>query len=417
MKCIICRNDTPENGFSDEHVIPDGIGGLYHIYNVCKQCNSYLGGNVDSKLVNHYFTSFMRFNENIKGKTGKIPNPFDGTHKLENDDETKIKIVLDSDGMLIPYLLPKVNKKYSGNKIAIELHLDSLDQHKQNEMLSKILKREKISENSHNTIIKNEPIVHKFKPTIIIEKSVDTKEFKIGLLKIAYEFAVDSVKEYFDDTKAIEISEFLLNPDYNQIDKYFIGNGLEKDVIKPLELIFDLEKKRHLLFLMYTNDCGFVCLISLYNLFNIVVKLSEEEYIKDNVLIVSNNLEDNTLEVLNIFEVYKKISKETFRFNWHIPNQEDYNNFISLESSQMLHYYKIGDNLQFYDESYLVKYNGLDDLINHYINRNQFNTLGDELHPIHVLKLQEILYLKILPINKYFQITGLVAESSIQYKY
>ena len=83
MKCIICRKEIGQDILSDEHVIPDSIGGYYHIYNVCKECNSYLGSEIDSKLVNHYLALFMRYSEGIKGKTGKIPNPFDGTHCLK----------------------------------------------------------------------------------------------------------------------------------------------------------------------------------------------------------------------------------------------------------------------------------------------------------------------------------------------
>ena len=56
--CIICREN--KDNLSDEHVIPDAIGGYYHIYTVCKECNSKLGQNIDSKLVKHPFTSFMR---------------------------------------------------------------------------------------------------------------------------------------------------------------------------------------------------------------------------------------------------------------------------------------------------------------------------------------------------------------------
>jgi len=57
--CIICRKET--NDFSDEHVIPDSLGGYYHIYSVCKTCNSDLGSNVDSDLVNHKFSDFQRY--------------------------------------------------------------------------------------------------------------------------------------------------------------------------------------------------------------------------------------------------------------------------------------------------------------------------------------------------------------------
>ena len=45
--CIICWQ--PQCEFSDEHVIPEALGGYYHIRNVCKKCNSHLGSHVDAK--------------------------------------------------------------------------------------------------------------------------------------------------------------------------------------------------------------------------------------------------------------------------------------------------------------------------------------------------------------------------------
>lgn len=68
-KCIICRQ--PTTSFSDEHVIPDAIGGYYHIYSVCKECNSDMGSLVDSKLTNHKFMEFQRRLYGLKGKPAK----------------------------------------------------------------------------------------------------------------------------------------------------------------------------------------------------------------------------------------------------------------------------------------------------------------------------------------------------------
>ena len=47
--CIICHSDDVE--LTDEHVIPDALGGCYHVKNVCKSCNSILGRTVDINLI------------------------------------------------------------------------------------------------------------------------------------------------------------------------------------------------------------------------------------------------------------------------------------------------------------------------------------------------------------------------------
>ena len=69
--CIICHQDNQE--LSDEHVIPEAIGGYYHIYNVCKDCNSKLGDHVDKLLLNHWFIKAARDEKGFKGYKGYIP--------------------------------------------------------------------------------------------------------------------------------------------------------------------------------------------------------------------------------------------------------------------------------------------------------------------------------------------------------
>lgn len=64
--CIICHRDGVD--LSDEHVIPDAIGGYYHIYNVCKKCNSNLGDHVDIHLLKQWMIIGARNNKRLVGK-------------------------------------------------------------------------------------------------------------------------------------------------------------------------------------------------------------------------------------------------------------------------------------------------------------------------------------------------------------
>lgn len=55
----------------------------------------------------------------------------------------------------------------------------------------------------------------------------------MGLLKIAYEFATDTIKKYFlKDVKSKTISNLLYNADFYRLDnhKIFIGDGLQNGV-------------------------------------------------------------------------------------------------------------------------------------------------------------------------------------------
>jgi hypothetical protein len=64
-------------------------------------------------------------------------------------------------------------------------------------------------------------------------------------LKIAYEFAVDSINGNFHDKTAIKIkyySKVILKLQQN----LNIGDGLNEEIIKPFEPYIDMERNRHL---------------------------------------------------------------------------------------------------------------------------------------------------------------------------
>ena len=401
-KCIICRKEKEHKEFSDEHVIPDSIGGYYHIYTVCKTCNSEMGSKVDSKLVNHYFTSFFRYELNIKGKTGDIPNPFSGTHILENDKETKIKLLLDENGIAKPYLLQKIKITTKGNIKRIDITVDKNDKDSIPDIIKKIQKREKINQDTQiNT--EEEPSFIEFIPNIKMQKQLDIREFKIALLKIAYEYAVDSIDGYFEDAQAKIISKFLLETDFNKIDNFFIGSGFEKEIIKPLENLFDFEKKRYLLILMNYESLGLICFISLHKLFNIVVKLSENIFFKDNMLIGINDLDKKTFKKTNIFELSnEKYSPEMRTFQYFFDNQQDYSFFLKLQSSKEFEYYTGDSNFPLYNEFFKIKYKNIDCLIEEYMTKGNLKYFVDGINPKILIELKEKLYRKFIDTDKFF---------------
>lgn len=416
-KCIICRKEKEHKEFSDEHVIPDSIGGYYHIYTVCKTCNSEMGSKVDSKLVNHYFTSFFRYELNIKGKTGDIPNPFSGTHILENDKETKIKLLLDENGIAKPYLLPKIKITTKGNIKRIDITVDKNDKDSIPDIIKKIQKREKINQDTQiNT--EEEPSFIEFIPNIKMQKQLDIREFKIALLKIAYEYAVDSIDGYFEDAQAKIISKFLLETDFNKIDNFFIGSGFEKEIIKPLENLFDFEKKRHLLILMNYESLGLICFISLHKLFNIVVKLSENIFFKDNMLIGINDLDKKTFKKTNIFELSnEKYSPEMRTFQYFFDNQQNYSFFLELQSSKEFEYYTGDSNFPLYNEFFKIKYKNIDCLIEEYMTKGNLKYFVDGINPKILIELKEKLYRKFIDTDKFFQVVAIKIEKNLLEKF
>ncbi|WP_154988450.1 HNH endonuclease [Klebsiella grimontii] len=302
-KCIICRREKDK--MSDEHVIPESLGGYYHIFNVCTDCNSELGSKVDTHLINSKFGEFYRSTYSLKGKTGKIPNPFDGTFIGAEDPNRKLKILRLSNGDFEPQLLPyiKIEKSESGviNRILIEV--DESEKDRQSKLVKTILDRNGLKESDIRKITSGTVInQHQHK----ITWSMDPNKINLGALKIAYEFAVDSIPRYFEDKMAIQISQVLFNADANKAKKYiFIGNGFDERIVAPFESIFDIEKNKHYLMLL-NHDKKLFCLIRINCVYTIGIKLSNSTYFEfESSIIGINDVDNRTFNKLTLQEAFE----------------------------------------------------------------------------------------------------------------
>ena len=208
--------------------------------------------------MNHIFSKFQRNNLSLKGKNGKIPNPFDGTHTVTNDNNRKARIELDDSGMPLIKLLPDVKVQEKENKTMIQISIDKNGNEKEELLLKKVLKRNNIKSDTHQITLSKD--IYEFKPVIQMQTELDIRDFKIGLLKIAYEFAVDQLPSYFEDLKAIEISEVLYKASYEEVEKFTAGTGFEKDMIEPFKDFFDFESKKHYLILL-GGETGLFCVM------------------------------------------------------------------------------------------------------------------------------------------------------------
>ncbi|HHB9693154.1 TPA: HNH endonuclease [Vibrio parahaemolyticus] len=319
MVCIICRKS--KNDMSDEHVIPDSMKGFYHIYSVCKGCNSLLGDRVDSPLVNHKLTELYRFSREVAGKSGRIPNPFSGIFFQEGNQDTKFRVDVDDKNELRVKSLPTVNIKKNGDDIeSIEVSLDSDDEHKIDGILEKLAKRHGLPANSiiagdKKSVLSTEGIKGQWK--------IDTLKFKIGLLKIAYEFAVDTIDGYFDDPDAIDISTILKAANYKRAEEYVkIGNGLQPEVFEPYENYLDLSSEKHYLVLS-PSQFGLICLVKLHDLFAVGVVLSSRNYLDNFSTIVGiNDINKRTFNKMTLEEVVKQChGPEHTRFGYYFDTE------------------------------------------------------------------------------------------------
>ncbi|WP_301271060.1 HNH endonuclease [Halomonas sp. Y3] len=285
MLCIICREDKED--MSDEHVIPDSLGGFYHIFNVCKTCNSKMGEKVDSHLVNHKLTDLYRFAQELEGKSGSLPNPFAGTFVEEGNPEVKARVEVNKEGKLEVLYHPVIKLKEDAGVVqSIEIAVDSKDEGKIDGILNKIIKRKGISESA---IVKGERRCEIRTGGVGGRWEIDILKFKIGLLKIAYEFAVDSIPDYFLDADAIKISKILENADYEGVKEYVkIGSGLQPEIFEPFAGYLDLSSKKHYLILTSAESC-LLCLVKLHEVFSIGVVLSKRKFLGFTETIIGVN--------------------------------------------------------------------------------------------------------------------------------
>jgi hypothetical protein len=107
MKCIFCLEEKPS---SDEHVIPESVGGNIHLKEVCIGCNGELSRLVDAPFANSPVIELARHNHSIGGKRNKVPFPFRdvgvtesglrvGVNRdFENHVKRDFKVIIDENG-------------------------------------------------------------------------------------------------------------------------------------------------------------------------------------------------------------------------------------------------------------------------------------------------------------------------------
>ena len=346
--CIICRKQKTE--FSDEHVIPDSLGGYYHIYNVCKQCNSDMGSNVDSELVNHKFSNFQRYLMGIKGKYGKIPNPFSGTHSFTENSDQKVQVRLDDDRKIVPYIIPRVHQnKNNGVVDSVNIVVDATDENKIDGIIKKTAKRIDVP---YEIISVGEKIVQSNPcPEIHIPLSIDLHYFKLGMLKIAYEFAIDSIPAYYDDSMAIDISKVIHAANHERSTDFVkIGNGFRHEIPQPYEGLLNLESEKHYLILVQAGE-HLICFVKLHKLFSIGIILSDNCYLDDNLIVGINDIKNKSFYKLDGFELIEKThSKPKLRFQYWFKDQESADKFLSFENNSDFDFYKEGDEIPFFNK-------------------------------------------------------------------
>lgn len=263
--CIMCHQNCVE--LSDEHVIPKSIGGYYHIYNVCKKCNSSLGAKIDPLLVDSPLLRIIRYTKKLVGHGGKnsYPQPFS---KPENaSDGTSYYISEDEHGRLHPHVCTNVkcHRAEDGSLESFTLTLDAENEHKREDIIKKICERNNIQDCRLEIV--DEKRTREF-PTLRYRFEFSATEFILGMLKIAYEFTCDCIPEYEYSEGGQLLSRILIEANPESLDKVVvismkIAEEMMRRVWDPL-IDFSSTTDRHYLFLGQSQD-GIYCIVNLFN--------------------------------------------------------------------------------------------------------------------------------------------------------
>lgn len=273
-KCAICHQTDVR--YSNEHVIPKALGGRYvRQQMVCVECNSELGRRVDDALVNHSLSKMFRLVHGLAGKAKNPPSPFAGEHSLWSDPTQKMRIDVGEGGLLVPYFITQVRQvKLGGGRVDVSISVDSTDEGRLEPIVRKIANR--LGGSGEEALAAVERTVVQSDSEVRVNLAIDTRNYKIGLLKIAYEFAVDRISRYMGCRDAKEIARILRGGLFEEVERYVnIGSGLDRSIMGPFSRFLGYDGVKHYL-VLFSSDVGVLCFVHLHNLFTVGVTLSRE---------------------------------------------------------------------------------------------------------------------------------------------
>lgn len=313
--CIICHRKGVKA--SDEHIIPKSLGGYAHSWKVCKDCNSKFGSAVDIKLINHYMIAWERYFHQLKGESNTaVKSPLEGTFKGKDGEPYK---VVEDKGVMTPHMLrPVFNLSPDGKHLSMAVDPATKNPER---ILEKYCKDNGIDYDP--TQVTTSKVKEVKSPWLTINTTIDLSSFRMGILKIAYEFTAELIPDYLDDAEAVKIADILEHACYDRIDDVvFGGNGIS-DIFPMIfkDVIDFANNKRH--YLLLTNVGGkMCCFVKLFNVFCLGIKMSDKPYsmAEDNIILV-NDFGKQQIDLFTLEELITKVTHfndTTYHFmgNW-----------------------------------------------------------------------------------------------------
>ena len=127
-------------------------------------------------------------------------------------------------------------------------------------------------------------------PEVRMQFTIDIKNYKIGLLKIAYEFAADRIEGYIDDPIAKLYASILHEGNPDRLDEvFFEGDAINNASLNIMESIIDNSNtNRHILLLANIHN-KLYCIVKLFDKFCQMIRMSDSSYGEDGLVLLAIN--------------------------------------------------------------------------------------------------------------------------------
>jgi hypothetical protein len=293
--CYWCGKEITRENASEEHIIPNSIGG--HLKSrklLCIKCNNKFGENIDFELSKQFqfFTIYLAINR----ERGKPPAfLFD---EIDDGDN----YILESNGK-IKLKHPNFKETKEGNVVKYKIRTNTSKE--LNEIVEKLQKKNagEMSVISRGT--DNKPI------DLGRELHFDPKIFP-AILKIA-------ISMYIEKTNDLESIKDAINDLKNNIGSKVDHIIFDNDLIEP-----DDKEISHFIFIKGSKiEKKLYAIIELFNFKQFIIKLS-------------GNYDNNDIEYLYIYDIVKR--KEVFH---KITNVPSYNYIFNYDYTKASHDFSI----------------------------------------------------------------------------
>lgn len=270
--CILCRN---ERELTEEHIVPDCVGGTLKPKLLCKDCNSVLGSTIDGPFSNTVLVQLPRQSLQIPGKSGKVPNAFANFGSATHDGRD-LSIRLDE--QFKPYVKPVVSEQNTDQGLEISITIDKEDERDIESILRKKITRYYRSlgmpEDEIQTKVaqavqdaKKAAVAVSHQPTIKYSFSIDINVLVLESIKIAYEIAaLEFGEKYVTNSPVAETLRCALR--HQRRDG--IPGGVGRD-LGPLKAVLPGQDAHYVLLLHNT------CVVSIFGVVSVIEYCAEQE--------------------------------------------------------------------------------------------------------------------------------------------